>query len=66
MALQTPLLDSSRARNELGWSPRFTGLRALEDVLRGMRDRAGARTPPLEPSESRVDEVAGTRVGGEE
>ena len=66
LALQTPLLDASRARNELGWSPRFTALQALEDVLRGMRDRAGADTPPLEPSASRVDEVAATRVGGEE
>jgi UDP-glucose 4-epimerase len=66
VALQTPLLDASRARNELGWSPRFTGLRALEDLLRGIRDRAGTETPPLEPSESRVDEVAATRVGGEE
>ncbi len=66
LALETPLLDSSRARNELGWSPRFTGLQALEDVLRGIRERAGADTPPLEPSESRVDEVVATRVGGED
>jgi len=35
-------------------------------VLRGMRERAGAETPPLEPSESRVAEVVGTRVGGDE
>jgi nucleoside-diphosphate-sugar epimerase len=66
LALQSPLLDSSRARGELGWSPRFTSLQALEDVLRGLRDRAGADTPTLEPSDSRVDEVVGSRVGGEE
>jgi UDP-glucose 4-epimerase len=66
LALQTPLLDASRARNELGWSPRYTALQALEDVLRGIREGAGADTPPLEPSESRVDEVVTTRVGGEE
>jgi len=28
--------------------------------------RAGADTPPLKPSESRVDEVVATRVGGED
>jgi UDP-glucose 4-epimerase len=66
LALQTPLLDSRRARDELGWSPRFTAVEALEDMLRGMRERAGAETPPLEPSESRVDEVVATRVGGDE
>ena len=66
LALQTPLLDASRARDELGWSPRFTGLQALEDVLNGIRERAGSDTPPLEPSDSRVDEVVHTRVGGEE
>jgi UDP-glucose 4-epimerase len=66
LALQTPLLDASRARDELGWSPRFTGLQALEDVLQGIRERAGSDTPPLEPSASRVDELARTRVGAEE
>jgi UDP-glucose 4-epimerase len=66
LALQTPLLDSSRARNELGWSPRFTGLQALADVLRGIRERAGSDTPPLEPSGSRVHEAVQTLVGGDE
>jgi UDP-glucose 4-epimerase len=64
--LQTPLLDASRVRSELGWSPRYTGPQALEDVLRGIRERAGSDTPPLEPTESRVEEVAQTRVGAEE
>ena len=66
LALQTPLLDASRARDELGWSPRFTGLQALEDVLRGIREHAGSDTPPLEPSDSRVHEVVQTRIGGDE
>jgi nucleoside-diphosphate-sugar epimerase len=28
------LMDTSRAKRELGWTPRFTGLEALRDTLR--------------------------------
>jgi UDP-glucose 4-epimerase len=65
LALQTPLLDSSRARTELGWEPRFTALEALSDVLEGIRAGAGAATPPLDPTKSRAEEIA-SGVGGEE
>ncbi|WP_175409196.1 NAD-dependent epimerase/dehydratase family protein [Streptomyces sp. TRM64462] len=45
--LRLPVMDWSRARTELGWQPRRTGLEALEVFLRGMRQGAGMPTPPL-------------------
>jgi nucleoside-diphosphate-sugar epimerase len=29
------LMDTSRARDQLGWRPRYSGLEALRDTLRG-------------------------------
>jgi UDP-glucose 4-epimerase len=49
MALAVPLLDSSRARHELGWEPRHSSGKALLDLMDGMRERAGLDTPPLAP-----------------
>jgi nucleoside-diphosphate-sugar epimerase len=49
LALQLPLLDTSRIRAELGWSPTVSSLDALREVLEGMADGAGAQTPPLAP-----------------
>jgi hypothetical protein len=40
-------MDTSRMRNELGWTPRRSSGGALLDLLSGMRDRSGADTPPL-------------------
>ncbi|MFF0493467.1 NAD-dependent epimerase/dehydratase family protein [Nocardia sp. NPDC004068] len=45
--LHLPLLDSARARTELGWTPRFDSLDALTALLDGLRTGAGADTPPL-------------------
>jgi len=50
MALETPLLDTTRARAELGWSPAHTSSAALLELLQGFHDGAGAPTPPLEPA----------------
>ena len=49
MGLQTPLLDSTRARHRLGWTPQRDAGAALLEVLDGMRTSAGLDTPPLEP-----------------
>jgi UDP-glucose 4-epimerase len=65
MGLGVPVMDSSRARNELGWSPRRTAAEALLELIDGMREGAGAPTPPLDPSTggpARVREVL-TGVG---
>ncbi|WP_372482373.1 NAD-dependent epimerase/dehydratase family protein [Streptomyces bambusae] len=47
--LRLPLLDTARARDELGWRPRHTATEALAAFLRGLRDGAGLPTPPLHP-----------------
>jgi UDP-glucose 4-epimerase len=48
MGLEVPLMDSMRARRELGWAPAASAVEALEDLLAGMREGAGLDTPPLE------------------
>jgi nucleoside-diphosphate-sugar epimerase len=67
MALQVPLLDTTRAREELGWTPRHTSSEALLELIEGMHDSAGEPTPPLAPDTSgrfRAREYA-TGVGKE-
>lgn len=64
MALNVPLMSSDRAREELGWEPRHSGVEALEELLEGMREGQGAETPPLEPDSAgaRLDDLK-TGVG---
>src|SRR3954463_11217149 len=50
LALGVPMMDTSRAREELGWKPAVSSLDALEDLLDGMRNAEGGETPPLEPT----------------
>jgi UDP-glucose 4-epimerase len=50
MALAVPLMDTTRARTELGWEPRHSAVEALLDLLAGIRDSAGGDTPPLDPA----------------
>jgi UDP-glucose 4-epimerase len=49
MGMRVPVMDSGRIRRELGWSPRHAADAALLELLEGMRERAGAPTPPLDP-----------------
>jgi UDP-glucose 4-epimerase len=49
MGLAVPLMDVTRARQELGWAPAHTSGEALRDLLDGIREGAGMDTPPLEP-----------------
>jgi nucleoside-diphosphate-sugar epimerase len=62
--LDLPLLDSSRARAELGWVPRHSAVDALREALTGMAAGAGGPTPPLTPDSlaGRAHEVS-TGVG---
>ena len=64
LALDLPTLDASRARRELGWTPRHTGVEALREMLRGMAAGAGGTTVPLAPDSpaGRLGEV-GTGIG---
>jgi UDP-glucose 4-epimerase len=52
MALAVPIMDTRRARDELGWEPRRTAEEALLDLLEGMRTGSGIDTPPLSPRTS--------------
>ncbi|MDQ3916601.1 MAG: NAD-dependent epimerase/dehydratase family protein [Actinomycetota bacterium] len=66
MALQVPVMDTTRARTELGWKPRFDAADAILDLMDGLQDGAGYDTPPLHPKTGgpgRVRELL-TRVGG--
>ena len=45
--LRLPIMDTSRARTELGWSPRYSSRETMEEFLAGLRDGAGMSTPPL-------------------
>jgi nucleoside-diphosphate-sugar epimerase len=48
MGLNVPLMDTTRAREVLGWEPRRSASEALLELLEGMREGAGLDTPPLE------------------
>jgi UDP-glucose 4-epimerase len=65
LGLGAPVMDTRRARDELGWTPRRSAGEALLELLAGMRTGAGGPTPPLDPATSgpaRVREVL-TGVG---
>jgi nucleoside-diphosphate-sugar epimerase len=47
LALGVPIMDTTRARTELGWSERHSATEALEELLAGIRDGADYPTPPL-------------------
>jgi UDP-glucose 4-epimerase len=69
MGLAVPLMDTTRARTELGWEPRRGADEALRELLAGIRERAGIDTPPLSQGTSgplRVRELltgVGRRTG---
>lgn len=67
LGVHAPFMDTSRIREELGWAPERTGEEALRDLLEGLHDGAGDRTPPLaahDDAPGRAHEVA-TGVGQE-
>jgi UDP-glucose 4-epimerase len=63
MGLAVPVMDTSRARTELGWSPRHSAADALLELLDGMREGAGAQTPPLSPETTRPARVREVLTG---
>jgi nucleoside-diphosphate-sugar epimerase len=48
MALAVPIMDTTRAREELGWAPRSRSTEALGELLEGLRLGDGGPTPPLD------------------
>jgi nucleoside-diphosphate-sugar epimerase len=69
IALGVPLMDVTRAREELGWRPTLSASDALLELFAGLRDGAGFDTPPLQPGAAgpgRLREFAsgvGARLG---
>jgi len=63
--LRLPVMDTSRAAGELGWSPRYSALDAVREFLAGLRDGAGMATPPLRGSRPRgaAAPAPGSRAG---
>ena len=49
MGVDSPLMSTVRARDELEWKPQRTAGDALRAVLEGMAESAGEATPPLDP-----------------
>ena len=47
MGLGVPLMDSGRARRELGWQPAHDALSTLAELIDGMGEAADLDTPPL-------------------
>jgi UDP-glucose 4-epimerase len=67
LARGIPLLRTQWAQRELGWAPQHSATAALEELLAGLVERAGAPTPALRPDDevSRARELARTRQGAE-
>ena len=49
LLLHSPLLDTSRARAQLGWSPEVSATDALAEFVEGVATGAGDATAPLAP-----------------
>ncbi|MGH3367249.1 MAG: NAD-dependent epimerase/dehydratase family protein [Nocardioidaceae bacterium] len=49
LVTRIPMLDSTRAREVLGWAPRHDALDAVRAFLAGLRSGKGGPTPPLAP-----------------
>jgi UDP-glucose 4-epimerase len=49
MAMNLPLMDSTRARTELGWEPRVSAVEAFRELFEAMIEGQGLPSPPLVP-----------------
>jgi nucleoside-diphosphate-sugar epimerase len=47
LARRSPLIDSGRARRELGWTPQRASFDALDDLAAGLREQVRGGTPAL-------------------
>jgi UDP-glucose 4-epimerase len=68
LSRNVPIMDTAKARTELGWTPQRSADEALLDLLEGLRTGADLDTPPLARSTSgpfRIREIL-TGVGGRE
>ncbi len=47
LAIRLPVMDTGRARSELGWSPMTSALDAVREAMEALREDSGMPTPPL-------------------
>lgn len=59
LGLGVPLLDSGRARDELGWQPRHDAVATARELLDGLAATAGGPTPPLRRGDRLAEIAAG-------
>jgi nucleoside-diphosphate-sugar epimerase len=52
MGMLSPIMDTTRAREILGWQAQTDAMQTLRELLHGLHDRAGLDTPPLDPAGS--------------
>ena len=68
LSRNVPIMDTTRALTELGWTPQHSADEALLDLLEGLRTGSGLDTLPLSPKSGgrfRIREIL-TGVGGRE
>jgi UDP-glucose 4-epimerase len=68
LSRNVPIMDTTKARTVLGWTPQHSADEALLDLLEGLRTGSGLDTPPLSPKTGgrfRIREIL-TGVGGRE
>jgi nucleoside-diphosphate-sugar epimerase len=58
LAVAAPVMDTARARRELGWTATRTSGQALRELLEGFADRASGPTPALARSGWRAPGVS--------
>lgn len=63
LAFAAPLMDTTRARTELGWEPRVAADEALHEMVEAMRYGRSGHSPPLRRRTVR-DALAAMRRGG--
>lgn len=63
LAFAVPLLDTTRARRELGWAPTVDARTALAQVVDGMADGAATASPVLRPRTVASELVTAARRG---
>jgi nucleoside-diphosphate-sugar epimerase len=49
LGMSVPLMDTGRARRELGWEPEHDAVATLSEALAGIADSAGTASPVLRP-----------------
>jgi hypothetical protein len=63
MGLAVPVMDTRRAREQLGWTPTVSADDALRELLAGMRETAGGETPPLDAQAGGLGRVGEVLTG---